>query len=100
MCQLFAYIVFIEKKNLDHFFKKFVSRSDFWQAPRHIDISEFHIDCCNFKIRSLKKNVCGFFLFMVPFLDIPFSIELYPIFSCEKTILNITHDRKGISEFP
>ena len=31
--------------------------------------------------------------------DISFYVGLYPVFSCEKALLNISYDRKEISEF-
>ena len=34
------------------------------------------------------------------FLRFLFLTELYPIFSCEKTLLIITHERQGTFKFP
>ena len=42
----------------------------------------------------------GFFLFIFLFWEISILTELFPIFSCKKTLLNITSDKKGSSKFP
>ena len=50
-----------------------------------------------------NQRVCekwSVFLFMLHFLNISFLTEMYPHFSREKALLIITHDRKGIYNFP
>lgn len=51
----------------------------------------------NFKSEVCKKKTFDpFFLFMFQFWDILFLKNCVPFFSCKKTFLNMTHDRKGI----
>ena len=46
------------------------------------------------------KNNAGFASIHVSFSRYFILNRIGPCFSCEKTFLNITHDRKGISKFP
>ena len=64
----------------------------------------FKTSCCNLKITGLGKKTCEDFFNLALIFEIFLSKQRFPSvflrFSCEKTLLNITHDRKGNSEFP
>ena len=52
------------------------------------------------KLEVWEKSCMGLFLFWFRFwYYISFSTELYTVFSCEKTLSKITHDRNAISKF-
>ena len=52
------------------------------------------------KIRGLAKSQCESFFNYVSFLRYFIWNRIVLHFLCEKTLLNITHDRKGASKFP
>ena len=61
-------------------------------------ILNFKSSCCNIKIRRLGKILCeGFY---ASFLRNFIWNNILSRFSCEKILLNIANDRKGISKFP
>ena len=81
-------------------FKIFVSRSVFakLQLVRHHWTLKLIV--ATQKSEIWGKNMCSLFLVMFSFWYISFLTELHPVFSCEKPLFIITHDRKRISKFP
>ena len=79
--------------------RKCTSRSVFdWLQLMQISLN-FKI-CCNLKIWSLWEKPCATFFFLCFAFEIFHFKHNCTVFSCEKTLLNITHDRKGNSTFP
>ena len=76
-------------------FKKFFSWRVFWWASTHTDT----ISRCNLKIRVLGKKNLERHIYVL-FLS-HFALNRTVLcFFIEKTLLNITHDKKWISKFP
>ena len=79
-------------------FKIFVSKSVFSKLQLTQISLNFKTSSCKLKITGLGKNYMSFLSICVSFLRYLIYSRIVTVFSCEKT-LNITHNRKGISNF-